>query len=124
MKFQFNNTIKVIIVSEYHCSEIANGAYVKIELIIVALFFSISLNAQVKFTATAQPATCQVGETIQVQFTLSGTNGGDFKAPSFKGFTVVQGPMRQQMQINSQISFSFIYVIKADIEGKFTFWFG
>jgi hypothetical protein len=93
---------------------------VKIELIVFALLFSISLNAQVKFTATAQPTACQVGETIQVQFTLSGTNGGDFKAPSFKGFTVVQGPMRQQMQINSQVSFSFIYVIKADIEGKFT----
>lgn len=87
---------------------------------IFVFFLSISLNAQVKFTATAQPTTCQVGETIQVQFTLSGTNGGDFKAPSFKGFTVVQGPMRQQMQINSQVSFSFIYVIKADIEGKFT----
>ncbi len=94
---------------------------------VVVLLFFLSINvvlSEYKFTATASSTNVEVGEQIQITFTLNTTNGKNFQPPSFKGFTVLAGPSRSMSTqiINGQISssLSFIYILSADIEGTFT----
>jgi len=96
-------------------------------LVVAILIFLLSFafaKAEYKFTATASSTTVEVGEQIQVTFTLNTTNGKNFQPPSFKGFTVLVGPSRSMSTqiINGQISssLSFIYILSADLEGTFT----
>jgi hypothetical protein len=96
-------------------------------LVVAILIFALSFafaKAEYKFTATASSTTVEVGEQIQVTFTLNTTNGKNFQPPSFKGFTVLAGPSRSMSTqiINGQISssLSFIYILSADLEGTFT----
>jgi len=96
-------------------------------LVVAILIFLLSFafaKAEYKFTATASSTTVEVGEQIQVTFTLNTTNGKNFQPPSFKGFTVLAGPSRSMSTqiINGQISssLSFIYILSADLEGTFT----
>lgn len=94
--------------------------------LVVAIFFLVFTlaKAEYKFTATASSTNVQVGEQIQVTFTLNTTNGKNFQPPSFKGFTVLAGPSRSMSTqiINGQISssLSFIYILSADLEGTYT----
>ncbi|MCX7879135.1 MAG: BatD family protein [Ignavibacteria bacterium] len=99
-----------------------------IKQVILILFASIltfnNLLAEYRFTASASSTTVRVGEQIQITFTLNTTNGRNFQAPSFKGFSVLAGPsqsMRTQI-VNGQISssLSFTYILLADAEGTFT----
>ena len=94
-----------------------------VAILIFALSFAFA-KAEYKFTATASSTTVEVGEQIQVTFTLNTTNGKNFQPPSFKGFTVLAGPSRSMSTqiINGQISssLSFIYILSADLEGTFT----
>jgi len=94
-----------------------------VAILIFALSFAFAM-AEYKFTATASSTTVEVGEQIQVTFTLNTTNGKNFQPPSFKGFTVLAGPSRSMSTqiINGQISssLSFIYILSADLEGTFT----
>jgi hypothetical protein len=94
-----------------------------VAIFIFALSFAFA-KAEYKFTATASSTTVEVGEQIQVTFTLNTTNGKNFQPPSFKGFTVLAGPSRSMSTqiINGQISssLSFIYILSADLEGTFT----
>jgi hypothetical protein len=96
-------------------------------LVVAILIFALSFafaKAEYKFTATASSTTVEVGEQIQVTFTLNTTNGKNFQPPSFKGFTVLAGPSRSMSTqiINGQVSssLSFIYILSADLEGTFT----
>ena len=94
-----------------------------VAILIFVLSFAFA-KAEYKFTATASSTTVEVGEQIQVTFTLNTTNGKNFQPPSFKGFTVLAGPSRSMSTqiINGQISssLSFIYILSADLEGTFT----
>jgi hypothetical protein len=94
-----------------------------VAILIFALSFAFAM-AEYKFTAAASSTTVEVGEQIQVTFTLNTTNGKNFQPPSFKGFTVLAGPSRSMSTqiINGQISssLSFIYILSADLEGTFT----
>lgn len=76
------------------------------------------------FTATVSTTNAQVGEQIQVTFTLNTTSGKNFQPPSFKGFSVLAGPSRSMSTqiINGQISssLSFIYILSADAPGTYT----
>ncbi len=80
--------------------------------------------SEYKFTATASSTNVEVGEQIQITFTLNTTNGKNFQPPNFKGFTVLAGPSRSMSTqiINGQISssLSFIYILSADVEGTYT----
>ncbi len=91
-------------------------------LAIILLFVS-NCFSEYKFTATVSSNNVQVGEQIQVTFTLNTTSGKNFQPPSFKGFTVLAGPSRSMSTqiINGQISssMSFIYILSADIPGTF-----
>ncbi len=76
------------------------------------------------FTAKASTTNAQVGEQIQITFTLNSTSGKNFQPPSFKGFTVLAGPSRSMSTqiINGQVSssLSFIYILSADVAGTYT----
>lgn len=76
------------------------------------------------FTAKASTTNAQVGEQIQITFTLNSTSGKNFQPPSFKGFTVLAGPSRSMNTqiINGQVSssLSFIYILSADVAGTYT----
>lgn len=80
--------------------------------------------SEYKFTATASSTNVEVGEQIQITFTLNTTNGKNFQPPNFKGFTVLAGPSRSMSTqiINGQISssLSYIYILSADVEGTYT----
>lgn len=76
-----------------------------------------------QFTASVDRNPVLVGEQIQVTFTLSNLNGSNFRAPGFKGFTVLMGPSTSQQMsfVNGQMSrsLSYTYVLQADAEGNY-----
>ncbi len=96
-----------------------------LKYIIAFLFATITLtgNGQVKFTAAASQTEVGKNEAIQVQFALN-AEGTSFKAPSFQGFRVEQGPSRyiQQSNYNGRVSLqlSYTYVIRPTQTGVLT----
>ncbi len=95
----------------------------KLVLFLVLISFSSSF-ADVSFVASVNKNPVTVGERIQVVFALNNASGSGFKGPTFKGFSALSGPSQSQSTqwINGQTSSSqsFIYLIQADNEGKFT----
>lgn len=87
------------------------------------LLFSSNLFSQ-NFTATVERNQLTVGETFQVSFSLSNAEGKEFKAPSFKGFSVLSGPNTAQSfqwgTGGSSRTVTYSYILRADMEGKFT----
>lgn len=89
------------------------------------LFLLISSNLlSQNFTATVERNQLNVGETFQVSFSLSNAEGKEFKAPSFKGFSVLSGPNTSQSfqwgTGGSSRTVTYAYILRADMEGKFT----
>ena len=76
------------------------------------LAFSCLLNAQVKFEASVARNEVSAGERFQVQYTLSNAQGKDFKAPSFKGFSMLSGPSQSQSTqwVNGKVTNSISYI--------------
>ncbi len=90
------------------------------------LFFVIivSYNAfSQEFEATVNKNPIALGERFQVSFVLKNAEGSNFKAPDFKGFTVLSGPMQgQNVQIINGRTFrsvSFSYTLVGDKAGDF-----
>ncbi|MBI5324203.1 MAG: protein BatD [Ignavibacteriae bacterium] len=85
------------------------------------IFFQ--FEAQSQFTASVDRNPVPVGEQFQVTFSLSNLNGSNFRAPGFKGFTVLMGPSTSQQMsfVNGQMSrsLSYTYILQADAEGSF-----
>ncbi len=90
--------------------------------ILLLIFLTVINTYAAQFTATVDRNTVSEGERIQVTFTLN-SDGKSFKAPDFKGFTVVQGPSSNtSMQFvngNFSKSIGFSYVLQAGNKGKF-----
>ncbi len=89
------------------------------------LFILISSNLfSQNFTATVERNQLTVGETFQISFSLSNAEGKEFKAPGFKGFSVLSGPNTSQSfqwgTGGSSRTVTYSYLLRADIEGKFT----
>jgi hypothetical protein len=96
----------------------------KIALHIILLISFFRIYAQeVEFVASVDKNPVPVGERISVTFTIN-ADASNFKGPSFKGFTVIGGPMQGQsiQVINNRMtrSLSFTYILKADKVGKYT----
>ncbi|OGU37927.1 MAG: hypothetical protein A2X61_15255 [Ignavibacteria bacterium GWB2_35_12] len=89
--------------------------------IIAFLFLNTLAHAQ--FSASVSKNPVAVGEQFQVIFSLSNMNGNNFRAPGFKGFTVLMGPSTSQQMsfVNGQMSrsISYTYILQADAEGSF-----
>ncbi|MES2837252.1 MAG: BatD family protein [Bacteroidota bacterium] len=83
----------------------------------------VTLAQEASFTASASKTKAEVGDQIQISFTLN-TSGSGFKAPNLNDFAVVSGPNQStSMQfINGSMSqtISLSYIIIPQKEGKFT----
>lgn len=93
-------------------------------LLMFALLFMVGRAEAQKFTATVNNNNPAVGENIQITYSLQNAQGSEFKAPSFKGFTLLGGPSTSQnmQMMNGSVSRSitWTYVLRADIEGSYT----
>lgn len=97
---------------------------IKIMKYLFLLFlFPLNLYSQ-NFIATVERNQFSVGETFQISFSLSNAEGKDFKAPSFKGFSVLSGPNTSQSfqwgTGGTSRTVTYSYILRADMEGKFT----
>jgi BatD DUF11 like domain len=92
--------------------------------IIIFLFFSTSILAQVTFEATTDAKQVPLGEIFEVKFTLKNAKGERFRPPVFSDFTVVGGPnqMNSMTVVNGSATSSetYSYVLQAKREGKLT----
>lgn len=91
-------------------------------ILILILLFSEGVFAQ-SFTASVSKNPVTVGERFQVTFSVN-TVGTNFKAPDFKGLSVLSGPNQSQsiQIINGAMnrSLSFNYILYADKVGDYT----
>lgn len=94
-------------------------------MLLTFLLLSPSLHVQAeagRFVTTVTPGSVNVGDRIQVVFTLQGA-GKNFKAPSFQDFNVLMGPSQSSNVsiINGSVtqSISFTYYLEAVKEGTF-----
>lgn len=89
---------------------------------LVLILNVVGLLSATQFSATVDRNAVSEGERIQVTFSLN-TDGKGFKAPDFKGFTVVQGPntsnSMQYVNGNFSKSIAFTYLIQAGNKGKY-----
>ncbi|MBX3043365.1 MAG: protein BatD [Candidatus Kapabacteria bacterium] len=94
-----------------------------ITLALILIFAGTFIAIAQDFDATVSKNPVTVGERFQVTFTLN-IEGSNFKAPDFKGFTVMSGPSQSQniQIINGAMkrSLAFSYVLAADKTGEFT----
>ena len=99
--------------------------------LLLFLFTLTSLNFalfadDVKFYISAPPSV-GAGQQFAVSFTVN-ANGSNFKAPPFKGFSVLSGPNQSSsssMQIingkvNQSVTYSYTYYLQAGNEGTYT----
>ena len=91
-------------------------------LFLVITQYSI-LAQDIEFTASVDQNPVPVGERITITYNIN-AEGADFKGPSFKGFTVMGGPMQGQSVhiVNGRMSrsLSFSYILTADKVGTYT----
>ncbi len=95
----------------------------KLTLLFVILFISVAY-AEVEFAASVDRNVVSEGEMIRITFTLNQQNAGNFRAPDFRGFSVVSGPSTQKgtriVNGDVTVSFSIQYILKAESAGTYT----
>ncbi len=91
-------------------------------IILLFILFSVYSKSQ-EFTATISKTPVTVGERFQITFSVN-AEGSNFKAPDFKGFSVLSGPSQSQniQIINGAMSrsLSFSFLLSADKIGDYT----
>ncbi len=96
---------------------------VKHTVFLLLLCIACSVQAQVSFRADASATEVGRNEAFKVQFVIN-ANGNNFKAPSFTGFRIEQGPSRyvESQYINGRgsVKLSFTYVLRATQTGTLT----
>jgi hypothetical protein len=94
--------------------------------VLLAMLWSLPVVAQPQpvFEAYADAREVLINSYFEVSFTLKNGDGRNFKAPSFRDFTVVSGPSRSMSTsiVNGQISreMSFSYSLKPRRLGRLT----
>ncbi len=90
------------------------------------LFLGVQLFSQAsdsRWNVSVDAKQVAIGESIQVEFTLSNTRGANFTPPDFKYFKVLGAPMRgtRTSNVNGRVSSSesWTYSIKPEKTGKF-----
>jgi len=94
----------------------------------VFLFFflvSISFYAQeVELVTQVSKSTLGINQRLKIEFSINKDGADNFKAPSFKNFSVVAGPSTSisQSWVNGKSSYSqtYVYIIKPKSIGTFT----
>lgn len=92
-------------------------------LIIAFLAFNISYSYAMSFKTSVSKNQVEVGEQIQVTYTLENANGRNFRPPTYRGFSIVEGPFQSDMTqiINGHVSrsLSYSFILRAEAEGKY-----
>ncbi len=92
-------------------------------LFAISISFSFALAQDVSFTASVDRNRIEMGEQIEITFSLNGS-GKNFQPPPFNDFLVLSGPNQStSMQfINGALSqsISYSYILQPRAEGKFT----
>ena len=92
--------------------------------ILFILSFPILTIAQVSFEASTDAKQVIENGYFQITFTLNNAQGANFKAPSFRNFTVLNGPSRSMSTtiINGKTSrkIAYSYSLQPKKKGKFT----
>ncbi|MBM2815787.1 MAG: hypothetical protein HW421_2549 [Ignavibacteria bacterium] len=103
-----------------------SGTKMRIILIVGLLVFLFHIGAIAQapsFTASVNQSSIAPGENIQLTFSIN-VEAKNFKAPDFKGFSVLSGPNQSQniSIVNGQMSrtLSFVFVLQAGNPGKYT----
>jgi len=93
-------------------------------LFFIAIIFWSTGTAQVSFEASTDAKQVVENGYFQITFTLNNAQGRNFKAPSFKNFTVLNGPSRSMSTtiINGKASqkVSYAYSLQPKKIGRFT----
>jgi len=102
----------------------------KIIVLIILLLTKISLifAEDIRFSASASSTTVGTGQQFSITFSINSGGGSNFKAPSFKGFSVLSGPNQSSSSstqiingtISQSVSFSYTYYLQAGNEGTYT----
>ena len=92
---------------------------------LLAFFFiCCSVEGQVSFITECNAKSVSAGSTFTITFRLNNAEGSNFTPPDFKGFEVVNGPMRsmQSSFVNGvgTSSMGFVYTLMATTQGEFT----
>ena len=90
------------------------------------LFLILALNATAQELTVRAPGRVDLGRRFEVRYEVN-DRASDFRGPSFKGLSVLSGPMTSQSTsmsiINGKTSrsstFGFTYILQADVEGTF-----
>ena len=90
------------------------------------LFLILVLNATAQELTVRAPGRVDLGRRFEVRYEVN-DRASDFRGPSFKGLSVLSGPMTSQSTsmsiINGKTSrsstFGFTYILQADVEGTF-----
>jgi hypothetical protein len=90
------------------------------------LFLILALNATAQELTVRAPGRVDLGRRFEVRYEVN-DRASDFRGPSFKGLSVLSGPMTSQSTSMSIIngktsrssSFGFTYILQADVEGTF-----
>jgi hypothetical protein len=102
--------------------KLKNKSWLITNILILIIIYSNVIVAATQFTATVDRNSVSEGERIQITFSLN-ADGKGFKAPDFKGFTLLQGPSTSnQMQYvngNFSKSMSFTYILQVGSKGKY-----
>lgn len=100
--------------------------------IVLIILFLTKLNIivaeDIKFSASASSTTVGTGQQFSVTFSINTGDGRNFKAPSFKGFSVLSGPNQSSSSstqiingsFSQTVSFSYTYYLQAGNEGTYT----
>ncbi|MBK7147694.1 MAG: protein BatD [Bacteroidetes bacterium] len=101
------------------------GQLVSLPQFVVAalcMFVSLSINAQVKFYATA-PKSAAANQNFQLNYTIENGQGSNLKVPNLNDFQVLGGPntstSMQWVNGNVTQSVTYSYILRAKKEGTF-----
>lgn len=97
------------------------------KLLSILLILSIGATAFAQELTVRAPGRVEVGRRFEVRYEIN-TRATDFRGPSFKGLSVLSGPMTSSQSsttiVNGQVShtssYGFTYIVLADVEGSFT----
>lgn len=96
----------------------------KYYILILLVFITSIINAQINFKATASKKKLGVNERLKVSYRINKQGADDFSAPAFNNFKVVAGPFQSSnfSMINGKTSYeqTLTYTLEPRKKGNFT----
>lgn len=92
----------------------------------IFLFLLLTLSASAQELTVRAPGRVDLGRRFEVRYEVN-DRASDFRGPSFKGLSVLSGPMTSQStsmsiingKTSRSVTFGFTYILQADVEGTF-----